>query len=210
MRRLSALCFLAFIFSFAAPAAGQAPSGAASVLQVENAPRPGDLIRLQIWREPEMSGQFPVDENGTVVLPRLGPMQVSSETPRTLAEKLVAAYARFLNHSSIDVAVLRRIQVLGAVRSPGLYNVDATMTVADALALAGGALPEVSPERVQLVRNGQRMDVRLSGDSRLANLQMRSGDQLYVPERSWINRNSGLVAAGLTASVSLIIALFTR
>lgn len=157
-----------------------------------------------------MSGEFLVDETGTVVLPRLGPLQVSSDSPRALQDRLVAAYGRFLNHTSIDVTVLRRIQVLGAVRSPGLYNVDATMTVSDALALAGGPLPQVSPDRVQLVRNGRRVEVRLSADSRLAALQMRSGDQLYVPERNWIARNSGLVAAGLTASVSLIIALFTR
>lgn len=210
MRATLKLLFVMLFLQGVAPAAAQAPGGGMSVLQAEDAARPGDLIRLKIWQEPDMSGEFPVDETGTVVLPRLGPLQISSESPRALQDRLVAAYGRFLNHTSIDVAVLRRIQVLGAVRSPGLYNVDATMTVSDALALAGGPLPEVSPDRVQLVRDGRRVEVRLSADSRLAALQMRSGDQLYVPERNWIARNSGLVAAGLTASVSLIIALFTR
>jgi len=93
--------------------------------------RPGDVVRLRIWREPDLSGDFPVDESGVVVLPKIGPRSVTAESPATLRDTIVAAYSKFLNHNSIDVTLLRRIQVLGAVRQPGVYPVDPTMTIGD-------------------------------------------------------------------------------
>ena len=169
--------------------------------------RPGDLIRLRIWREPDMSGDFPVDADGVAVLPRIGRVQVTQEAPRALESRLVEEFARYLQHRSIEVLLLRRVQVLGAVRTPGLHPVDATMTVSDVLALAGGTTPQGDPDRIELIRDGERISARLSAQSRIAESPIRSGDQIFVPERNWLVRNSAVFAAGLT---SLVIAFFTR
>ncbi|HWK89615.1 MAG TPA: polysaccharide biosynthesis/export family protein, partial [Longimicrobium sp.] len=143
--------------------------------------RPGDIIRLRIWQEPTLSGEFPVDETGTAVLPKLGAVHVAFLSPDQVQSNIIEAYAEFLQHRSIEVTLLRRVQVLGAVRNPGLYPVDPTMTVSDALALAGGTTPQGRPDRVQLMRGGKRMDVVLSADTRIAASAVRSGDQIYVP-----------------------------
>lgn len=207
---VTAALVLALLVALSPPAVAQSPAEDTVGSVSSRPPRPGDLIRLQVWREPELSGEFLIDETGEVVLPRLGPVKVTGESPQSLKARVVQEYSRFLTHTSIDVALLRRIQVLGAVRNPGLYPVDATMSVSDALALAGGATTEGNPKRVELVRNGKKIEGRLSMDARLANTPMQSGDQLFVPERSWLMRNSGILAAGMSASVSLIIALLTR
>lgn len=169
--------------------------------------RPGDLIRLRIWREPEMSGDFTVDANGVAVLPRIGRLQVTHDPPPALEARLVEEYSRYLQHGSIEVLLLRRIQVLGAVRSPGLHPVDGTMTVSDVLALAGGTTTEGDPDRIELVRGGERISARLSANTPIASSPIQSGDQIFVPERHWLSRNSAVLAAGLT---SLVIAFFTR
>src|SRR5882762_9736702 len=101
--------------------------------------RPGDIVRLRIWREPDLSGDFPVDEFGRVNLPLVGTYPVESETRESLEKKLNAAYRGSVQNLSMDVIIFRRIPVVGAVRTPGLYPVEATMTVADAIALAGGS-----------------------------------------------------------------------
>lgn len=201
IRRL-ALVLLPTLLLTAGAAAAQASGG--------DPLRPGDLVRLRIWREPDMSGDFAVDESGMVVLPRVGPVRVAGEAPVQLRARLVAAYEAFLQHSSIEVKLLRRVQVLGAVRNPGLYPVDATMTVADALALAGGTTPQGHPQRVELIRGGKRVPVEITAQTPISASSIRSGDQLFVPERSWISRNTGLLAAGITGGVSLIIALLSR
>lgn len=188
------------------PSAARATSGAAapdSAMWL----RPGDIIRLRIWREPDLSGDFTVDPTGLATLPRLGPTRVTGQAPDALKAHLTAAFAEYLNHPSIEITFLRRVQVLGAVRNPGLYPVDPTMTLGDALALAGGATPDGNPNRLELMHNGVTLARTLSHGTRLAQTRIQSGDEIFVPERSWISRNPGIVATFITASVSLFIAL---
>ena len=209
------IAFIAALAVLAAPAArvgAQSPAGTAQGGQGQGAPwtaqplRPGDIIRLRIMREPEMSGEFPINEDGVAVLPRLGRTTVTGEPPSQLEARLVREYSRYLQQPAVEVTLLRRVQVLGAVRTPGLHPVDATMSVSDVLALAGGTTTEGDPDRIDLIRGGERIPVRLSMGTRIIDSPIQSGDQIYVPERSWFSRNSGIIAAGLT---SLVIGFFT-
>jgi len=186
----------------AAPVAGAAAMPATIGL------RPGDVLRLKIWREPDLSGDFTLDAAGVAVLPKLGPVQVDTFPVDSIRGRLTRAYQAFLNNPSIEVTPLRRIAVLGAVMKPGLYPVDPTMTVADVVALAGGAAQNGRSDRVELRRAGKRVPGDLSPDSDLAGAAMRSGDQLFVPERSWLARNtwviSGILGVATAVAVSTI------
>jgi polysaccharide export outer membrane protein len=172
--------------------------------------RPGDVIRLRIWREPDLSGEFPVDESGQAVLPLVGPVSVVGLSRDSLRRSLLTSYTEYLKNPSIEVILLRRVNVMGAVRNPGLYPVDPTMTVADALALAGGPSPDGKRDRVELLRGGERIVVRLEPSARLGDTPLRSGDQLYVPSRSWISRNPGVVVGTATFLTALIVRLATQ
>lgn len=169
--------------------------------------RPGDVLKLNVWREPEWSGEFAVDEAGVAVLPRLGAVKVTTMSADSLRKFLVDSLGRYLRNPSIEVIPLRRVQILGAVRTPGLYPVPATVSVGDAVALAGGATPEGKSDKVVLRRGGERLQIDLTSDTRLADTPIRTGDELFVPQRSWVSRNTGLVAAGLSAATTLVVAL---
>ena len=171
--------------------------------------RPGDVVRLRIWREPDLSGDFMVDESGVVTLPRVGPVRVLGEPVDSLKAHLLALYRRYVNQPSIEVTPLRRVQVTGAVRTPGLYTVDPTMSVADAIALAGGITPDGRRDRVLLIRGNTPIDAELErGDGRASPL--RSGDAVYVPQRSWLSRNPGMVIAAVSATASVVWAFRRR
>ncbi len=71
--------------------------------------------------------------------------------------------------------MLRRVRIMGAVNRPGLFPVDPTITVADALAMAGGATPLGDPDKLQVLRNGSRIDVDVSQDTRIADSPIQSG-----------------------------------
>lgn len=202
------LCLLA-IAAGAARAGAQAVASSAvgAPVAVDSADllQPGDEVRLRIWREPDLSGDFLVDTRGIAVLPKIGPTPVSGVAPDSLRAQLVRAYAVYLVDPSIEVVFLRRIRVLGAVRNPGLYPADPTMTLRDALALAGGATPDGNQKKLILMRTGMKnQDVGLT--DRLGDLHVRSGDQIVVPERSWMSRNPGIVASLIAATVTLFIA----
>lgn len=171
--------------------------------------RPGDVVRLNIWREPDMSGDFIVDEAGMVIFPRVGEYRVIDESPESLKARLLADYQQYLRNPSIEITILRRIRIIGGVNNPGLHLVDPTVTVADALALAGGPDQNAKQDEIRIIRDGVELDVKLGANTRIGDSPLRSGDQIYVPLRSWVSRNAGLVAATLSAIVSLTIA-FTR
>lgn len=183
------------------------PSPALHEKHSEQFLQPGDVVRLRIWREPDLSGDFPIDETGTAVFPLIGPRKVTDTSASELKRELIEAYETYLRNPSIDVILLRRVNVLGAVNKAGLYPVDPTMTVADVLALAGGTTSIGNPNKVRLIRDGETITTSLSQRTVIGELEVRSGDQFYVPEKSWISRNSNIVSAAITATISLIIAL---
>jgi protein involved in polysaccharide export with SLBB domain len=193
--------------------ASPASSSWAELEAAEPPLRPGDLIRLRIWREPDLSGEFTVDRSGAVVLPRIGAVRVADHTPGGLESLLREEYAKYLRNPSIEIVLMRRINIMGAVRLPGLYPIDPTMTLADALALAGGVLPNGRQDRVELFRGEHRLVTEVTAQLRIEDLGVRSGDQIYVPERTWVSRNAGVIATVastvISATVSLIIA-FSR
>jgi polysaccharide export outer membrane protein len=172
--------------------------------------RAGDIIRLKIWREPDLSGDFVVTETGDAVLPKIGAMAVTRVSSDSVIRFLRASYETYLRNPTIDVTVLRRVTISGAVRTPGLYPVDQTMSIADALALAGGPTPDGRRDRVYLDRGGKRLKIDLTSQSRANHVPLTSGDQLTVPLRSWVARNTAIVVSGTLGLAGLVVALVTR
>jgi polysaccharide export outer membrane protein len=173
--------------------------------------RAGDAIRLKIWREPDLSGEFTINETGVVTLPKVGPMDVTNLTPKVLHDSLIGLYSVFLKDPSIEVTHLRRINILGAVKNPGSYTLDPTLTVDGALALAGGNTPTGKSNDFELRRDGKRIPLKVNASTQIAALPLRSGDQIFVPERSWVSRNGAVVLAALiTASVAVGVAIYNN
>jgi protein involved in polysaccharide export with SLBB domain len=168
---------------------------------------PGDAIQVAFSREPDQSGQYEIDEDGRVALPFLDVWTVRGVAPDSLRAKLLAAYRSQLRNQTIDVRLLRRVRVLGAVQKPGLYLVDGTMTLADVVAKAGGATSEGSLDHVRIFRDGAevRADLRAGGP---AFEQLHSGDQVYLSEKSWLSRHAAtMIGATVSAAVGLIVVL---
>lgn len=166
--------------------------------------RAGDVVRVKVWREPDLSGDFTVDAHDSVVLPKLGTISVAGRSPAALKDTLLAGYGVYLRNPSIELTFLRRITVLGAVRNPGLYTVDPTVTVIGALALAGGVAANGNTSRVDLVRDEARVAIELDDPEKAVATALRSGDQLVVPQRSWLSRNTWLVAVAMSTAAGFV------
>lgn len=167
--------------------------------------QPGDLLAVQVWREPDLSGQFPVSEDGYVIIPLLGRVQAGGVPIDQLRDTLYAAYAAELRNPSIVITPLRRIYVLGEVRAPALYNVDPTISIAGAVAMAGGANPQGSLQNIRVVRSDGVEQEGIRVDSPIAQSGISSGDQIFVGRRSWFDRNSTFVVSALLSVTSIVI-----
>lgn len=168
---------------------------------------PGDVIRVAIWREEDLSGEYTVDEDGSVTLPLLGRRQVVGVDPETLRAQLTDEFADFLVNVAVNVTLLRRVVVLGEVRVPGQYTLDATQSVADLIARAQGITPDGNANDIRLIRDGQSYRADLSGSESIQEAGIRSGDQIVVGKRSWWARNfpSLVGVASLVANVITVV-----
>ena len=165
---------------------------------------PGDIVRLAFWRDPDLNGDYQIDEQGLVVLPLLGELNATELPPSQLKRELTAEYAERVRNQQVQITLLRRVRILGAVTEPGLYHVDPTMNLGDAIAVAGGATPNGKLHDIQIARRGERLERTVDlYATRIGELQ--SGDQITIPERSWISRNSVFVIGSLVSATTLIV-----
>src|SRR5688572_20538143 len=105
-RRLLSAAGLASLVASAAPAQTGVPARPDII-------GPGDVLRLRIWREPDMSGDFSVSANGKVILPRLGELNVVSLRADSLQSLLTEKFKVYLNNPSIEILLLRRVSITG-------------------------------------------------------------------------------------------------
>jgi protein involved in polysaccharide export with SLBB domain len=196
--------FLALLIASLAPidASGQLPD-AAPAFEVL---RPGDIIRLSVWREPTITGEYIVDEHGRVSLPFLGEIDVAGVKRDVVRDRIRSALAISVQNLSMQLIFLRRIAVVGAVRVPGLYPADATMTVGDLVGLAGGSIFNQEQWHVKWLRDGRVKENDVGPARMLAGLDLQPGDQLLVPGQSWWSRNVGIIVGSATSiAVALLI-----
>jgi polysaccharide export outer membrane protein len=157
--------------------------------------------------EEEMTDEYPVDQEGFVVLPRLGRVNVSGVTVQTLPEFLREAYSEYLRNPSVEVTVYRRIGVHGEVNEPSLYWIDVTLTLRDAIAMAGGVTPEGNPDFIVLVRGDQRLEFEGYGRAALLAVGLHSGDQIIVERQSWMYLNAPTLISATISVISIIAAV---
>jgi protein involved in polysaccharide export with SLBB domain len=142
----------------------------------------GDKIRVIVYGEDDLSGEFQVDGSGTVRLPLIGQVNAAGRTVRDfegdVTAKLADGYLRS-PRVSVEVTNYRPFFILGEVNKPGEYPYVNGMNVVTAVALAGGYTYRADESDVYVRRNGQP-EKEVSADERT---QILPGDIVRVAER---------------------------
>jgi len=117
---------------------------------------PGNQIRVTVFNETTLSGDFIVDPSGNVSLPLVGNVPAAGITARTLADrignKLIQGSLLREPQVSVETLTFRPFYVLGEVRQPGEFPYTPGVTVLSAIARAGGYDYRARENRVLLVR----------------------------------------------------------
>jgi len=163
--------------------------------QVLEAVGAGDTLRITVFRNPELSTEARVTEQGTILFPLIGDVQVTGLTPQQvgnrIADKLRAG--KFVVNPEVSVAMAqvnsRQVSVLGNVTKPGRYPIDnVNSRLLDFIAAAGGVTGSGSDSvTVVQVRDGKtiKTDVNLDnmfrqGDTVATNMDLQPGDTIFV------------------------------
>ena len=183
----------------AAPAAAQTGAGQAATTPPAAAPAPAatqngqpasadgyvlginDRVRVLVFGEQSLSGEFLVDSTGRIAMPFIGEVEAAGLTRRQLEERLekkLAAEEILLDpRVSVDFLNLRPYYILGEVGKPGEYPYTQGLNVFNAVATAGGFTTLANQTRVMIKRQGETVETEYS---LLSPVTVQPGDTIRV------------------------------
>jgi polysaccharide export outer membrane protein len=153
----------------------------------------GDKLRVDVYKEADLSNALQVRPDGRITLPLIGDLQAAGQTPMQLQQRVTEQLKAYVANPVVTVMVTdvadRVVYVLGEVNQPGAIPLKGSMTVLQALAVAGGFKDFANSRNIRILRrNGNPEKVEtiyfnykdaLKDDSSL--LYLVEGDTVVVP-----------------------------
>lgn len=177
----------AFLLTFAPTVSwAQDPAPASAAAQVTDGSYklgPADKVRIIVFNEETLSGEFSVNDSGSLSLPLIGEVpavgRVASEVVKDIEARLADGYLRE-PHVSLDVLTYRPFYILGEVTKPGTYPYSNGLTAMNAVATAEGYTYRANKRKVMIKRAGESEEhvYPLTPD-----LKIYPGDTVRVVER---------------------------
>jgi len=143
----------------------------------------GDKVRVTVYGETDLSGEFDVDSSGAVRLPLIGQVAAAGLTVHDFEQRVTAKLAgRYLLNPqvSVEITAYRPFFIIGEVNKPGQYAFVNAMNVVTAVALAGGYTYRADDEDVYIRRNGGSREVERPADE---TTKIYPGDIIRIGER---------------------------
>ena len=152
-----------------------------------------DVIRVNVWKEPEVSQTVVVRTDGNISLPLINEVKVSGMTPLQIQDLVAEKLKAFLNSPQVTVTVIeihsKRAFITGEVSRPGTYSLNAQTTVLQLIAQAGGFTPFAKTDSIVVLRTEDGRQSRLKfkykeviqGKKTEQNIALHPGDTVVVP-----------------------------
>ena len=144
---------------------------------------PNDRVRLKVYGEADITGEYEVDSNGQVSIPLAGHISAAGLTTKQLERSITSALAKGIVRDprvNVEIALYRPYYILGEVKKGGEYPYRLGLTVMDAVASAGGFTYRANENKVYLRRSGAGAEEVYALD---APIPVFPGDNIRVPER---------------------------
>jgi polysaccharide export outer membrane protein len=151
------------------------------------------VLRIDVWKEPEITRSVPVRPDGKITLPLLNDVQAAGLTPMELAHVIRDELKKYINDPQVTVSLeqinSRRIYVTGEVTRPGAFPLLPNMTVLQALTSAGGFTQFAKLKGIYVLRmeGGKQLKLPfnykavISGKKPEDNIQLQPGDTIVIP-----------------------------
>src|SRR5580692_5142459 len=152
-----------------------------------------DVLAVSVWKEPDISRSIPVRSDGKISLPLVGEVQAAGLTPLSLEKEIASRLKNYISEPEVTVMVQQvnsqKFNILGQVAKPGSYMVVNSLTVLDAIALAGGFRDFAKQKSIYVLRQGPTGESRIpfnykevsQGKNMSQNIKLQPGDTIIVP-----------------------------
>ena len=167
--------------------AAQAPAAITDEYRVG----PGDKLRIEVYKDQQLSQSVQVRPDGKITLPLIGDMEATGRTPIELRDTIAKSLKDYVNNPTVTVivveAIASQVYVMGEVTHPGTMQLHGPTTILQALAMAGGFKEFANTKDVKVLRpKGTNVETLrfnykdvLNGDARP--FYLRAGDTVVVP-----------------------------
>ncbi len=150
----------------------------------------GDVLRITVWKEPDLTLDATVRPDGMITVPLLGDVAAAGRGPGQMAAALGGDLRQYVEAPRVTVTVSQaasaRIYVVGEMVRPGDYPLTGRMTVLKALALAGGFKDFARRDSIVIIREDQTVvpfNYKRVADGKdvSQNILLAAGDTIVVP-----------------------------
>lgn len=152
----------------------------------------GDVFEVRVFGQDHLGGAFQVQEDGTIVVPLLGPVDVAGKTKAEVAQQLEKLFGDgYLRDPHVTVIMTERenleVSVLGQVQRPGTFAYIEKLTLVQAISEAGGLNELAHSRRVKLTRKGPDgvgtydVSIKAITEGRAPDILLQPGDIVFVP-----------------------------
>lgn len=154
---------------------------------------PGDIMDISVWKEAALTKQVVVLPDGFITFPLIGEIKAEGYTVQRLEQLITEKLTRFVPHPNLSVAVKQvrslHIYVIGKVNKSGRFELNAKVSVLQALAMAGGLNPFAKKDKIRIFRHENEETVIFSFDYSAVsrgrqlekNIFLKRGDVVVVP-----------------------------
>jgi len=150
---------------------------------------PEDVLDIQVWREPQLSGQVVVRPDGMITVTLIGELEVGGKTIEQIQKTLVEKYSAVMNDPVVMVQprAIRSSKyfITGAVQRTGMYPLVVDTTVLDAIIMAGGLLEVANPKKIVVMHKNKEQVIFnynevTKGKKMEQNILLQNGDYIFV------------------------------
>jgi polysaccharide export outer membrane protein len=154
----------------------------------------GDKLRIEVYKDPQLSQSAQVRPDGMITLPLIGDVEAAGLTPLELRETITTSLKEFITSPTVTVIVVEATAamayVMGEVNHPGAVNLQAPLTIIQALALAGGLKDFADAKNIRILRKGPGGTIQTIAfnyknamkSSTGTPIYLRPGDTVVVPD----------------------------
>ncbi|MBT6178889.1 MAG: polysaccharide export protein [Deltaproteobacteria bacterium] len=153
---------------------------------------PGDVFKVTVFGQDELSGTHRIRTDHTIDFPLVGTIKMEAQDVRAIEETITGKLKDYLVNPQVSVFVTeyksKKIFVFGFVKSPGTFAYQDGMNIIELISLAGGFLPNANQNGTYVTRtikgNETKIDVAVQKivEGRLTNLSLQPGDIVFIPE----------------------------
>jgi polysaccharide export outer membrane protein len=152
---------------------------------------PGDKLRVEVYKDTQLSQSLQVRPDGKITLPLVGDLQASGLTPIELRDRIATALREYVTNPVVTVIVVETIAplvyIMGEVNNPGSISMQGPISVLQALAIAGGFKDFANTKNIKVLRRTSRGQQTIAFNYRDAlraegpPMMLQPGDTVVVP-----------------------------